>query len=483
MNPNDFKSFINSIPQASSNASTSNTGTGAFGLPLATSQTANQETQSKPGFLQSVAAGIVRPFARLGTNLINAGQEIVGAPTTQPFSGKFLGDVTPVGMANGGGLSVQNLKDSVGTGLELGSYLIGGEGAGGVVETGLKGLLKQSIIQGAKVGATAGAMQGAGQSLTENQGIGNTLLNTGIGAVTGGVTGGVLGGITGGIGLLKNGSPVNEGENLVKLNDTLSPKATVKEARLAESQGRLYSGQDATLLKGETANKIATSDSQFNTTMTVNRLIPNASKLDEPTLANVIDDKTTELAQNLKPEMVKTPINPPTIDKINSDWATLKASQLKNADTTAEKELITSWQNRFEERLQNSGNQNMNDLWETRIAYDNSIPNAVKKANDMSAEGLQMKKDLWLQNRSILNAAINDTQNGLGKTSQQAFKDMSNLYNAKGNLLTKATTSSAKLLPSKLSQAINSPTGKIIKYATGGATLFEGGKRLLTGGF
>ena len=96
-----------------------------------------------------------------------------------------------------------------------------------------------------------------------------------------------------------------------------------------------------------------------------------------------------------------------------------------------------------------------------------------------------MKKEIWLQNRKLLNDVINDSENGMGKTSQQAFKDMSNMYEAKTNLLSKAKENfEATAQPSKITQwmkanpwksaaivgGITSATGvpgKIIRAVTG----------------
>src|SRR4029078_2450208 len=45
-------------------------------------------------------------------------------------------------------------------------------------------------------------------------------------------------------------------EATTKLTDTISPKATVKQAKLAQSQGRLIEGQEPSLFKAGTEDKI-----------------------------------------------------------------------------------------------------------------------------------------------------------------------------------------------------------------------------------
>lgn len=156
----------------------------------------------QPGFLKGIARDIIKPIARVGTNVVNTGQLIAGQETTQPFSGGFLGEVKPVGMANGGGLSAENLKDAVGTGLQVASNIPITK-AGAITYQGIKQGFKGGLKQGAKAllplakeGAFGGGTFMGGQALTENKSLGQvagqTALGAGIGALAGPVIGGPL---------------------------------------------------------------------------------------------------------------------------------------------------------------------------------------------------------------------------------------------------------------------------------------------------
>lgn len=239
------------------------------------------------------------------------------------------------------------------------------------------------------------------------------------------------------------------GEDATKLAETLAPKPTAKEVKLAQAQGRIYPGKEPTLFKGGTSDKIATSDKTFNATRTVQEQIPNATKMKPAELYNAVDEGITKKATALRPQMEATPIKPETVQKINTDWEALKKNQLADAPATEEPN-VAKRQAKFESLLQKSGSSSHADLWDTRINYDNSISDAVKKANINSSESLQLQKEEWLQNRKILSDAINDTNLGMGGTSQKAFSDMSNLYEAKNNLLSKAEIKTAN--PSKIKQ-------------------------------
>lgn len=260
-------------------------------------------------------------------------------------------------------------------------------------------------------------------------------------------------------------------EATAKVSEMLSPKATLKEARQAQSEGRLIKGKPATFFKSGTPDIVHPSSKVQSATQTVIKNIPNADKMSPSELYNAVEDHLGKTAQALRPSMEATPIKPETIQKINSDWKALKESQIKVAPATEEANVAKRQAN-FESFLQKSGAETHADLWDTRINYDKSISANVKKATSLSPESLQLQKTEWLQNRNILNQAIHDTSQGMSKESQKAFNDMSNLYEAKTNLLGKAKIE-AKIKPSGLSKAYNSKTGRLIRT---GAKIGIGGE-------
>lgn len=271
-------------------------------------------------------------------------------------------------------------------------------------------------------------------------------------------------------------SSANSSESIQKIKETISPKPTSKEAKLALDQGRLIKGQEPTMFKSGTPDQIATSDQQLKSTMTINRLIPDAAKMDEPTLHSALDEKITETAKSLEPEMKATPINKETVGKITKDWESLKKSEIENADANDEANVLKS-QKQFETRLQKSNSGNMNDLWNTAKEYDASVPDNVKQANSMSSESLQNKKSLWLDRRAILRDAIKDTKNGLGKSAQQGFSDMTDMYEGKNGIMSKAKVET-KVAPSKIKQAYDSKTGKAIRTVAKVGLGVEGLKKI-----
>lgn len=161
-----------------------------FQTPEPTTQPTAEPVKKEPTFAGEVIRDVVKPFARLATNAGNAMQMIAGQETTQPFSGEYLGEVTPVGQSGNFG---KDIKDSLGTALEVASTVSGGGATKGIVKTGVKQTLKNIAINSAKEGAVIGATQGAGSSILNGEGVIDTVKNTATSALLGGGLGGTIG--------------------------------------------------------------------------------------------------------------------------------------------------------------------------------------------------------------------------------------------------------------------------------------------------
>lgn len=433
--------------------------------------TTSQPQEDQHSFLGGLAAGLLKTPARLATNIVNAGQALVNKDPTQPFSGKFLGEVKPI----------STLGESLGAGAELGSYLVGGEGAVGIGEKTLQGLIKEGAIQGAKTGAIAGGLGGVGNAATNDKSIGGIAGQGVLGAVGGSVLGAGLGGTTPAIstGLDKLGikipgiAAIKSEKAISDLTDRISPKPTITEVRLAQDQGRIIPGKKGGIFTSGTADQIIPTDKVAQAAETVNKYIPNHTDLTNPELSTALKSKVGDIATELKPQMEKVLIDPETVRKINTDLKNVQTKQIKLGDTPDSKAIIKKMQSDFQETIKGTKGKNMNDLWETAKAYDDSIPSNVKNAHVNSPESLQLKKQLWLQNRTIIKDAINDTSFGLGKTSKQAFSDMSDMYEAQKGLRSRAKLNTPE--PSKVSKIVNSKGFKTAKTAV---TLLGGGYAL-----
>lgn len=227
------------------------------------------------------------------------------------------------------------------------------------------------------------------------------------------------------------------GSDLTKINEMISPKPTVKQAKLAMTEGRLQEPTPGGLIKEGKPGRIAPSEQNVKSAFTIQKYIPDAAKMEPTELYKTLETKVGDISKQLKPEMQKVKIKPETFDKISSDWKAVKASQAEDAYMPSDVNL-KKLHSDFETRIKNIKDGSIDDIWEARKAYDGSVPSNVKEANELSSESLQAKKDIWLENRKVFSDAINDAENGLGQTSRQAFSDMRDMYEAQNGLLSKA---------------------------------------------
>lgn len=298
-------------------------------------------------------------------------------------------------------------------------------------------------------------------------------------------------------------------QELANIKENISPTLSAKESKIAQSQGRVYAGKDATLLKGETPDQVSTSDQTARQAFTIHENIPNAGNMNASELHDALGDKVNEITQKLRPQLDATPLNPDSMDKINSDWQKIQKSQIENAPADQEAN-VAKRQKKFDAFLQKtrqgdpsdviaeirskgstmthqeatqkmlaaSKPPTLGDVWDTAIQYDNSISDAVKQAKPpLASESLLAQRAEWIQNRAILKAAINDSTKGLGATSQKAFQDMSDMLDAKSNIIKNTEPIKSQTLePSKLKQfAQKHPnTAKVV----GGVIGYEGLKKL-----
>jgi hypothetical protein len=432
-------------------------------------------TETDHGFLGNLAAGAIKPFARLGTNLIQAGEIATGNKPTTPFSGSFLGQVDPVGL----GIDItkapwepQNraaIADAIKNGVDIGSWFGGGAGEKEILKEGLIGFLKKASWDTAKLMGTVGGIQGASTGLEPGATPGSTVVNTITGAGAGFGSGLLLGPVQAlgarSLGWLTHVPDQKaEAEATARVQEMISPKLTTREARTAMNEGRFVPGTEPTWRHPFTAG---TPDSALPTqavkdaTKIIQEQIPGADKMSSPVLFDAVDNNLTKLATELKPVLEDIPVNRTTIQKITDDVANVRQTLKDNAPFTEEPNVMKR-QTAFEMFLQKSKTWSMKDLWDTAIDYDKSISKAVKNANlddPAISDSIRQQKIEWLQRRDIIKAAINDPLNGGGEISEKAFSDMKAMYNAKSGLLSNVKVN---LTPeaSKVGQLISSPAAK-----------------------
>lgn len=158
--------------------------------------------QKQDGMLATAAKSVATPFARMGVNAYNAAQGVGALMQGKPFTAEdaaqsrtlpFLGEVKPVGQE---GTFPEKVKESIGVGSEIASNFVPVGRVASVIKPGLKGLIGQTIKEGAKTGLAGGSIYGFGTGLQDpNATVGSVAGETALGGVVGGLGGGLLSGV------------------------------------------------------------------------------------------------------------------------------------------------------------------------------------------------------------------------------------------------------------------------------------------------
>lgn len=325
----------------SQNVSQERTNLEAQGQPVSV----NPE-KAQPTFGGSIIRGLISPFAKSATSIINLGQDIVGAPETNPLSGGYLGEVNKWGKGFDitKGLTPENIKavkESAGGGLELASYLVGGGEAKAGLEAAqagklfTKGILK-TAGKGALEGSGIGALGGAGTSLQKDEGLGKFVTSTLGGAVMGGITGGVLGTVGSFIAKAKGitGDTINQIKNMIGKDYTESLGSTVSGRKvLNENAEGIQASLEAGILPEVKNGRYDTSQA---TTILQEMMDKLGKARGEDVLAHNQPVDTATLKQTIMNnvnQFVQDPLEKQKVTKTIEDWFTA----LGNGKMTLEK--------------------------------------------------------------------------------------------------------------------------------------------------
>jgi len=231
-----------------------------------------------------------------------------------------------------------------------------------------------------------------------------------------------------------------------EIEETISPKLTTREQRLAGQEGRVIRGEESKLF-GKKPDVVIQSNKVKKSAGTINRRIPEANKFDDQVLNSKIKNEVTTSAKNLSPQLKTINVAPNSVKKLKGSWDTLKKQQIKNPEFdvfTGSKKM----QSNFEEFLNEASKsvkgksgkfrqKNLDDIWDIRKRYDESISDAIKQADSQSNVTDQFKKEMWLDNRRMLNELMEDMSQDLDETTKQIFDEMADLYRARQNIIGK----------------------------------------------
>ena len=232
------------------------------------------------------------------------------------------------------------------------------------------------------------------------------------------------------------------------VEEIIAPAINARETRKIISERRIVRGKKRRLL-GDRPDVVEQSGSIKDAAKTIERRIPDAKKLDDIQLSNQLDTEISSISEELRPQMQAVNLQKSQVDKMNDAWQNLKVKQAKEPEFAAFPGAKRVQKN-FEGFLDDLSKpvrdpvtgkfrlRTLNDNWDIAKEYDNSITEAVKKADIQSAPSTQLQKEMWLDNRSIFRDILKDSSEGLGDTAKRAFSDMSDFYLARNNIISKA---------------------------------------------
>ena len=271
-----------------------------------------------------------------------------------------------------------------------------------------------------------------------------------------------------------------DAKRLATIEEVIAPKLTAVEQRSIVSQNRATRGKES-ILWGKQQDIIEQTREIKEATKIIDNRIKNANKLDDLSMKKAIDGEITKTAKNLKPQMQAIQVNTVQVRKLENSWESLKTLQADSPEfanfpgSSKVQQQFGNYLDDLKRPVRDTTGKfrqkSLDDFWEARKNYDDSISENVKRATDMSPPFLQLQKEMWLQNRALFNDVINDISTGLGRKSQNAFREMSRLYLASGNITKKAVISS-KALPGILNRR------NLLKVGVGAVAGYLGGKIL-----
>lgn len=380
---------------------------------------------SEKGLLGDIAAGTVKPFARLTTNLINAGQIALGRKETNPLSGKFLGEVERVGNTGKGFLA--DVKDAVGAGAEVASNIPIFKGAGltydvlrGATKASGRSILKKAVVPLIKEGAVAGGLMRGGEALQKDKKVGGVLLDAGIGALGGATLAPIFAGagaLAGkGLGKVFNTDKIFKGSeskfaldaarrNVDDVADYVrAPLTAAEKGKLrAEKRGTEYGG----LFKmGQKKFKLG--DEDYLMAEAVKDLVDPRMSQSDANIDRILKDVTRQRNQEIIPFLKENPV-PYQWDDLTRyiDTKMKPSTLLKN-----NREAFRNFQDMKKRGLEiiSQFSRDQEGIQNARIAIDNMIDKEFGEAIWNKAHPLNSQvKEAALKLRTTLNDFTHDS--------------------------------------------------------------------------
>jgi len=407
-----------------------------------TQQTQTAEQPKEKGFFRQLGEGIVKPFAKAAATGVAALRGVAGLGAyglssatggSQQEKQKILQTINKgsegikvplVGQVKPTAQGTQGIKESLGTGLEVGSYFIGGSGAPKAAIQSLKTLgskagikaLTPALKYGAKVGAVSGGGIMGGEELaregsTIGSVAGQTALGTGFGAVGGAAFSAATPVATGVIRIAGN-KLVNVGERIGRVAFELE-KSTARTLQSYQAAKPSLVQRIKSFVTGKTIKSFQKPVTESETALrqglmgTEWQIGVQAKKAQKKLWNDVIDPI-------LKKSEIKVKMNT-FFDDVE------KAVVKENADLSRRNSLLSALSKIKEDFGYVRGEISLSKLQDYKSGWAKFIPQSFYKGKDISGNVNEVRNQLARKAREVIYGALDD-----GKL-KQAYIDYGNL--------------------------------------------------------
>lgn len=417
------------------------------------------------------AQGNTPSWANVGANLKALPGAAYGAITSLPGSqiGQDIGSslAGPVGaisplLHGNPQLALDTLKAGLSAGAKQNSFSNVGEKTIGDIAQSVA--LPATLAMGGGEGTTATArILNAGLKY----GAGGAITGAGGAASTGGTAGqiatqGLVGGISGALGgaILQGGgeglNALSKNSNISAIVNKLMPTTKVSgpEVRAAMNDGRIIDGTKSTFW-GSTPDTIAPRAKTIINAQTLEKNIPGIADMSPQNMVRAIDDTTDTALEGLQKPMQTVPVTQADTGKVFDAWGQLKQTQADNphfydAPSTAKMQtqferylspLKWDIQDPITGQMKTPTPKTLADVTQTLRDYDGAVDDDVKNLKPNADRTDRLQHKTWLQNRTLLTSLRDDLGARLPGGTQQTFREVSNMLDARRALVQNARIS------------------------------------------
>lgn len=259
-------------------------------------------------------------------------------------------------------------------------------------------------------------------------------------------------------------------KNVRSIEDKIAPGINSREMKKIISEGRVSAGKESKLF-GRKKDLVTQSKRIKRAAGVVKKRIPGANKMDDFQLANATNKEITSISNRLRPQLSRVNVTTKERGLIDDAWSTIKKRHLSDPELSTVPGFSKSEANfqRFIDEIKTPvrnpdgtfRQKNLNDIWELRKSYDDSVKANIKNAGPTSPSDLQFKKQIWLERREIFNDLIFNMGERLPQSPKKLFSEMSDLYMVRNNVINKAKIATEDI-PGVLSPA--TIRKQLIKY-------------------